>query len=175
MPYKNEEDRKKRVKVLRDKCKKLDICINEGCNKKSFGKVRCEECRISNNKARSEWGKSIEGRFSHNKSRVIRRGGIWQLTLEEYKVLASQTCIYCDGPIEGSGSGLDQIIPRGGYIIGNVVPCCYVCNRIKVDIFTYQEIMELKQFLVKFRLVRNGRWPKCQGPNNAKVKMNLKT
>jgi hypothetical protein len=165
MPYKNPEDKKRyrneRRKKHREKCKKLGICTTEGCNEKPLnGKARCENHILYNNEVRHKWGKTIEGKFKYNKSRIIKRKGIWQLTLDQYKVLAHQNCEYCDGAIDGEGVGLDQIIPRGGYVIGNVVPCCHVCNRIKMEIFTRQEMMELKPTLIKFRLARNGRWSK---------------
>jgi hypothetical protein len=113
MPYKNPEDRKEYRKELRAKCKKKGICTTERCKQKSLpGKTKCEKCKKCFNEQRTKWGRTIEGRFLYNKKRIIRRGGMWRLTLDEYKILASKICAYCDGIIDGSGVGLGTVAEK---------------------------------------------------------------
>lgn len=62
------------------------------------------------------------------------------LSFEEYEKLLSQLCFYCGSSlIDSKGRGLDQIIPNNRYEIGNVLPCCFVCNTIKNNRFTVDE------------------------------------
>lgn len=62
---------------------------------------------------------------------------------EEFSIVASRNCWYCgSAPIEhnrnkgGTGyyvNGVDRVDNSDGYVHGNVVPCCYSCNRAKMD------------------------------------------
>jgi len=72
-----------------------------------------------------------------------RRGITWQLCAEEFIEIVSSPCAYCgispDGvhmPHAGINggfvySGIDRIDNAIGYEPGNVVPCCWNCNRSK--------------------------------------------
>lgn len=74
---------------------------------------------------------------------AYNRGLAWDLTDEEFDRLISQDCAYCGcvpSMVEkGSGSrsgdfvhgGIDRVDNAQGYFMGNVVPCCRVCNRAK--------------------------------------------
>lgn len=63
---------------------------------------------------------------------------IFQLTQSEFESILQKPCQYCgslpktyaDGY---SRNGVDRIDSTVGYTIGNVVPCCEMCNRAKLD------------------------------------------
>ncbi len=47
--------------------------------------------------------------------------------------------------IRGRGDKLeiDQLVPKGGYIKGNITLCCYWCNNAKTDTFSVKEFKEI--------------------------------
>lgn len=49
---------------------------------------------------------------------------------EAYLALAILACAYCGGLSDG---GLDRVDTARGYSADNVVPCCAICNRIKLN------------------------------------------
>lgn len=116
---------------------------------------RCKECH---NKSNSEWrGSTVKGqeynrrqartsraRYSYGKSAAKRRGIEFTLSVEEFiYILSSGKCHYCGYDINEYGVGLDRKDNSHGYIMENVVPCCAECNKVKNDIFTYGEMIEL--------------------------------
>jgi len=56
---------------------------------------------------------------------------------EFYKILDIGVCFYCgfSGPI-----GADRIDNSKGHEVGNMLPCCTICNRTRSDVFTVQEM-----------------------------------
>jgi len=85
------------------------------------------------------------------KSCAKRKQLNWNIFKEDYIKLISQVCYYCDGELNKTGSGLDRVNNSKGYELNNVVPCCKRCNMIKSDYLTYNQMLELKPFLIKFR------------------------
>ena len=66
-----------------------------------------------------------------------------RLTLPEYcSLVAGARCVYCGGPPPESGHGLDRIDSRRGYTVDNLVVACDACNRIKADLFTFDQTGE---------------------------------
>lgn len=80
-----------------------------------------------------KWKRSIKSRHSN------------ELSESEYLELAKLDCMYCgdkpsniytlprnyDNYIEYQG--IDRIDPNKEYVMDNVVPCCWVCNKMKTD------------------------------------------
>jgi hypothetical protein len=69
----------------------------------------------------------------------------WNLTKEESRNLFQSKCNYCG--VEPSTvtrmyrrngnyiyNGIDRVDNESGYIIDNVVPCCSICNRMKLTL-----------------------------------------
>lgn len=76
------------------------------------------------------------------RSSAAHRGLQWRLSAAYALRLFSQNCHYCGAPPsnviktkQGKGgfiySGIDRLDATRGYIAGNVVPCCRVCNVAK--------------------------------------------
>jgi hypothetical protein len=75
------------------------------------------------------------------------------LSLEEYAELISQPCFYCDGyfgKVE-CAIGLDRLDSSIGYVLSNVVSCCYTCNKVKSDHFTPEETKAAVRAVIEFR------------------------
>lgn len=127
---------------------------------------------------RQEPGKiSYSAVFTRYKTGAKTRNLEFSLTFEQYKEIAIQNCFYCGiAPIKynvydtGGGTavksartthesygvatihinGIDRKDNDKGYVVGNVVPCCRVCNRAKLD-NSYQEFIEWIEKLIAFR------------------------
>ena len=69
-------------------------------------------------------------------------------------IVAEFKCHYCDGPLSDTGYGLDRISNVIGHLCFNVVPCCGVCNSVKSNHFTYQEMRLLSPVLKRIREAR---------------------
>jgi len=76
------------------------------------------------------------------RSGALRRGHEWGLTDDEFDQLTSAACFYCDAlpsTVFRSGknngefvyNGIDRVNNRRGYVPGNVVSCCKLCNLAK--------------------------------------------
>lgn len=112
------------------------------------------------------------GRAARNRVLKAYRGGAyarnidWDLTEEEFDRLITQDCAYCGcAPsmiAKGTGSrsgdfihgGIDRVDNTQGYFMGNVVPCCRVCNRAKMAM-SHAEFVAWIGRLVSFRTKRS--------------------
>lgn len=118
------------------------IC-NE-CNiekeKKDFYKKnkKCRNCL--NEKLKS----SLSHRFHNSKRSAKERNYDFKLTKEEYGKITNNNCIYCnriDGNKYGKFVGIDRVNNDNGYVLGNIVPTCKICNKMKGTL-TYYEFIE---------------------------------
>ena len=82
-----------------------------------------------------------------------KRGLDCNLTVEWFKQnLSSKPCLYCgtaDEPI-----GADRIDNSIGHMIGNVVPCCQTCNKVRNNLFTVDEMRMLGAVIRKIKALR---------------------
>lgn len=109
---------------------------------------------------------SFNGLYRRYQREAKSRSLEWTIEREEFKILIYQNCEYCgqepsniqqrislNGPI--FYNGIDRINNKMGYVKGNIVPCCKVCNRLK-----YKDALE--SFLAyierihNFQLKKNG-------------------
>lgn len=63
------------------------------------------------------------------KSGAVARNLEFTLTFEEFIEYWHEICVYCGNQIETIG--LDRVDNTKGYILGNVLPCCTLCNLMK--------------------------------------------
>ena len=78
----------------------------------------------------------------------------WRLNKSQVKKLTSSDCFYCgssphrEKTVPGGTylyNGLDRVDNEEGYTIENVVPCCWVCNRAKLDMNVEEFVLWIKQ------------------------------
>lgn len=86
---------------------------------------------------------SPHGRYSRAVTKAIARDVPFLLNFDEWSELVEQECAYCAGALEPQGIGLDRLDNSLGYVLGNVVPCCAECNRIRSNKYTPQEMILL--------------------------------
>ena len=79
-------------------------------------------------------GKTILGRFRRAKAVAKRRGIKWDLSKEVLSSLTKKPCFYCGTVLNISGGQLDRVDNTKHYFVENVVPCCLICNKMKMDL-----------------------------------------
>jgi len=95
------------------------------------------------------YSKTLKGRYSFTTAQAK-----CNLTFTEYTNLLMQGCYYCSKSLYGdgqSGSGLDRIDNKKGYLRGNVLPCCKDCNRGRNVVFTVEEWKVAMNAILKYR------------------------
>lgn len=81
---------------------------------------------------------SKEGRYNIYKKNAKKRNISFNLTKDEFYEITSKPCYYCNGYSNKDinnvfYNGIDRVDSSVGYEINNVVPCCDVCNKMKLD------------------------------------------
>lgn len=79
-------------------------------------------------------------RFIRAKYEAKKRNLEWSISEDLFTRMISLACSYCCGPLPQNGCGLDRKTNSIGYTESNITPCCFVCNKVKSDIFTYDEM-----------------------------------
>lgn len=83
----------------------------------------------------------------------------WHLSFEEFLNLTQTNCHYCGVEPTNTFShrqadfrynGIDRIKNDVGYTRENLVPCCWICNRAKLNM-TYEQFLEYLSRVVSFR------------------------
>lgn len=98
-----------------------------------------------------ERARTIKMRMKTGIGGAKRRGYEWSISQEQFELLVQNVCHYCAGSLPPCGSGLDRKDNDKGYTMDNVVPCCKVCNLIKGDRLTYEEMKAVGNALIDFR------------------------
>lgn len=153
----------------------MATCKNLGCEREVYAKGLCK--RDHNraflethpgyaNRARARYRRKyphkmkelhrrLTGRFSSGKTQAKRREVPWALSLDRYVELIAESCHWCGGELNETGTGLDRLDNRLGYVEGNVVPSCWHCNTLKGRIeglgFRYPRTTELMEELMDYK------------------------
>jgi hypothetical protein len=69
-------------------------------------------------------------KYSQYKYRTNTKGIEFRLSKKSFKRIINKECYYCG--VEKAG-GIDRHNNLRGYYHGNIVPCCWTCNRAKSD------------------------------------------
>jgi hypothetical protein len=94
-----------------------------------------------------ERASAVEGRWKHGINKSKKCGQTWGLTFEQFAALVVLPCHYCGKPLNPTGTGLDRMDASRGYETDNVVPCCHRCNKVKMDHFSYEQMLKLAQVI----------------------------
>ena len=118
----------------------------------------CRECR-SQRFDDDAFSRCLRAHEYHYQSGAESRNYEYNLSTEIFSKLVEQNCVYCDGPPSVAPlkkypdilfSGIDRKDNSKGYIDTNVVSCCIICNRAKMD-KSYEEFMDWISRLVAFQ------------------------
>jgi len=71
-------------------------------------------------------------RYECYKRNAKKRGVLFNIPIEEFKKYWGKPCSYCGSEI--LTIGLDRVDSSVGYVEGNIVPCCELCNWMKREL-----------------------------------------
>jgi hypothetical protein len=78
---------------------------------------------------------NVNRRFSAIKDQASKKGYVWELDDEEAKRMMTSGCVYCGYlDLETTVNGIDRMDNATGYTPDNCVPCCGVCNFMKLSL-----------------------------------------
>lgn len=82
-------------------------------------------------------------KYTQYKSNAKRRNLEFLIPFNEFEKLVSSSCIYCNG----NGGGIDRWNNEIGYTLENSVPCCTICNRMKLTWTPLQFLSHCKKVI----------------------------
>lgn len=110
-----------------------------------------KQYRIKNKDKLNEYKKSPHVRYKVYQNNARHKGRNFNLSEEEFIEMTRQPCIYCGEYSDTYGgevfNGIDRIDSNLGYSIDNCVPCCAICNRMKMDMDVNDWISKIKQII----------------------------
>jgi hypothetical protein len=121
----------------------IKLCRDCGAKKtlsEFYKRAKSSYCIVCERARSSVRAKEPQQRWITARSAAKERGIEWALSVEEFTRLASMLCSYCDEPTGVTGSGIDRLDPTLGYVHGNVIACCWSCNRIRSNVFSPAEM-----------------------------------
>lgn len=143
-------------------------CIKESYQLRTGSVKQCRECtkkdlktRLTTDSVKQKQQESFKRRFSNGESCINKIFGRYkgnskqknrnfELTKEEFKSLIFQNCFYCDRPPSQKEkstfktlnyNGIDRVDNNRGYELDNVVTCCGLCNKMKLN-FTQEDFFQ---------------------------------
>lgn len=132
---------------------------------KLYDKQNRERFRDKNNLRRRKWSRTWKGIYNVLKQNARKRDILFDITQDQFFSLYlghPRICFYCHVREENLPESfvnvcgrkiqrlsVDRKDPSVGYILENLVFCCYRCNAIKSDFFTVQEMFNIGQNFVK--------------------------
>lgn len=110
-------------------------------NVKSCGCL-CKETTAKTGRAQRRDDSAFNSLLSSYRHNAKTRGYVFNVSCEAFKDITSQPCFYCGAEPERVFrnarrtstylyNGLDRVDNSKGYVLGNLVSCCAVCNQGK--------------------------------------------
>ena len=105
-------------------CGNFTECLPQNVSKIKNGIKSCGCLLKSKHHGKSWLHKMIYDYKKHAKKLNVK----YTLTKDEFETLVNGHCYYCN---ESPKNGIDRINPNWGYVLGNCVSCCKICNYMK--------------------------------------------
>lgn len=103
-------------------------------NKVKFGKRKRREIRPINPFTEYD----VRKKFQQYTTRAKKKNIDFKLSYENFIFLCNQECFYCGHFEQDKIVGVDRVNNNQGYIVGNVAPCCWTCNKAKGDMSHFE-------------------------------------
>lgn len=134
---------------LRSPCKKC-VSFRNSLKKEhraAINKKWRESKRDYLREKKRKYNQSPPRRFKEYQRHADRRGYEFCISLEEFIELISKVCYYCGECSKNKNDcGIDRLDNGVGYVLENCIPCCEMCNRMKMD-------YTIDDFLCKVKLI----------------------
>jgi hypothetical protein len=108
-----------------------------------FGKIYSRKLKVIQDKrllCTQELRNKISKMLSSYKCRDKRKGYEFKMSFDDLYDIVHKPCVYCG---DNRNIGCDRLDNNRGHSLDNVVPCCYTCNVMKSDIWSYEEMREI--------------------------------
>jgi len=132
----NEEEKKRRLerhKIWRD-ANKNRISENKANyyqnHKEKLKKIRREYSK-KHPEINVKYRKTVKGRYGTYIYGAKKRNLEFKISIDEFSKFKKIPCVYCGDVFEEIG--VDRVDNSKGYIKGNIVSCCEMCNRMKLN------------------------------------------
>lgn len=109
--------------------------------------------KASRKRSSDKYYSTPKGYYNKYKKWAKKRNHNFELTLEVFESYWQNNCSYCGDKIDTIG--LDRVDNNLGYTLENIVPCCYVCNRMKQELSFNNWINKMKKILKKVKSEKN--------------------
>jgi hypothetical protein len=108
---------------------------------------RCRGCKAAWRRASylDDQQDNPKARFRTWCANAKSRGFDVDITFRQWLYIKAQPCVYHIESGKSAITGIDRINNRRGYVQRNCQPCCERHNRIKSDVFTHAQMMDLVQ------------------------------
>jgi 5-methylcytosine-specific restriction endonuclease McrA len=103
---------------------------------------------------RIKWRKDnpVRSKFLYAKADAKRRKLEFSVTQKHLESMWLKGCTYCGKDLlSETGISADRLDNNLGYTEANIVPCCGICNSIKSNILTYEEMKVAMTAIVEYR------------------------
>lgn len=143
--------------------------IRAGCKQccgtqySNWQKNNPEKVKGYNRKGYARLKGTIGYKFWRIKATSKQRGLEFRIEEKDFIELMSKECFYCGSKLH---IGLDRVDSNYGYLLENVVPCCYRCNVAK-NTMTQEEFIDLCSAIIKKHGDKNLLFTKTLGTKDA--------
>lgn len=139
------------------KCKKtINISNFYYFKKRNYREAWCKNCRYEYNKKRLDIGVKILGskmwanrQLCKMRSRAKHKNMEFKLSKKELILLRNKPCTYCHRKLPMNETSIDRKDNSIGYLESNCVPSCRMCNTIKGEHLTYEEMILVGKIISK--------------------------
>lgn len=129
----------------------------------TYGQTRSCGCQIGQSRKLKFGMASFNSLFSVYRSNAIAKNIDFHITKREFKAITSKDCFYCgvapkqEHNYTGNNgkylhNGVDRVDNTKGYVINNCVPCCKICNYMKLQMSSlefYNQIERIFKYMRK--------------------------
>lgn len=132
---------------------KRKVNVYYSSSKQYIANEKAVEELISKPRKLSRSERAFNTVFNNYVDRAKKKGVDFYLTKFEFKELVIKPCHYCGVPYSVGlktafpHNTLDRIDSKKGYTHDNVVPCCFICNRMKWDLSKEEWLDQLRKII----------------------------
>lgn len=112
-----------------------------------FVKKYKDEWYQNNKDSYVEWGQSPQGRYAVYKGGAKSRDLPFEISLKDFMGFWQKPCTYCGSEIDTIG--LDRIDSEKGYVLDNIIPCCFLCNYMKTNLSKEKWLQHINKIFEK--------------------------